>query len=65
MRKTSSKLTAAVLAAVLSIAVIGLPAFGMEREGPRNQNPIVRVVKHFLKKFGVITNDEQPGVPHP
>jgi hypothetical protein len=64
MRKTSSALIAAVLALVLSGVVVA-PAFAADREGPRRDDPIVRVIKRLLHKFGIIATDEQPSVPHP
>jgi hypothetical protein len=64
MRKTSSALAAAVLALVVSAGIVA-PAFAADREGPRRDDPIVRVIKRLLHKLGVIANDEQPSVPHP
>lgn len=64
MRRTSSIVSAAVVAVVLSTALIAVPAFAMEREGPRRDDPVVRLVKQILKKLGIMPNEEA-GVPHP
>lgn len=64
MRSTSSRLSAALLIVLLSTGLLAAPAFSMEREGPRRENPIIRVVKQLLKRFG-ITPNEEPSVPHP
>lgn len=64
MRRTSSTISVAVLVAVLSAGLIAAPASAMQREGPRRDDPIVRIVKQLLKKFGIIPNEE-PAVPHP
>jgi hypothetical protein len=64
MRRTSSKVSAAVLVVILSTAVLSVPVFGMEREGPRRDDPIVKIIKRLLKKFGIVP-DEELGVPKP
>jgi hypothetical protein len=65
MRSTSSKLSAALLAVLLSTGLLAAPAFAMQREGPPRDNPVVRVIKQLMKRLSIITNDEQPGIPHP
>jgi hypothetical protein len=65
MRTTSSRLSVFALVLVLTTAAAA-PAFAMQREGPGGgDNPIVRIVKQLMRKFGIMPNDEQPSVPHP
>jgi hypothetical protein len=64
MRPTFSKLSAALLAILLSTGLLAAPAFSMQREGPPRDNPITRVVKQLLKRFGIISTEE-PSIPHP
>lgn len=63
MRLISSRLSAFILVVALSIGVAS-PAFALPREGRERDNPIVRVIKQLLHKFG-ITPLEEAGVPHP
>jgi hypothetical protein len=65
MRSTSSKVSAALLTVLLSTALLAAPAFAIQREGPPRDNPITRVIKQLMKRFGIISTDEQPGIPHP
>jgi hypothetical protein len=64
MRSTSSKLSAALLAVLLSTGLLAVPAFSMQREGPPRDNPITRLVKQLLKRLTIIGNEE-PSIPHP
>jgi hypothetical protein len=65
MRSSSRKLSAALIALVVSTGVLADPVLAMDREGtPRGrENPIVRVirqVKHFIA--GAL---EEISIPHP
>ena len=64
MRLVSFKLLP-IAALVLVLSVGAAPsASAMQREGPRRDDPIVRIIKQLLHKFG-ITTLEEAGVPHP
>ncbi len=60
---TRSRLAALFLAVTLS-GILAAPVFAMQREGPRRDDPIVRIIKRLLHKFGIVTN-EDIAVPKP
>ncbi|MGH7484504.1 MAG: hypothetical protein ACREMY_02725 [bacterium] len=62
---TRFKAATVVLALALSTIIVAPPAFSMQREGPPGRdNPIVRVIKQLLHRFGVLPT-EDIAVPHP
>jgi len=65
MRRTTSKVSAFVLVVLLSTGLLATPASAMQREGPRRDDPIVRVIKQLLKRFGISTNADELSVPRP
>lgn len=59
---TRSKLAALILTLVLS-GILAPPVFAM-REGPRRDDPIVRIIKRLLHRFGIAPT-EDIAVPKP
>jgi hypothetical protein len=60
-----SKFAVAVLVVALTTGIVAPPAFALPREGRERDNPIVRVIKLLLHKFGVGSNSDELAVPKP
>lgn len=61
--KSSSKLVIVILLFVSS-TVLATPVFALDRDGGRRDAPIIRFMKHWLGRLGVMPSDEL-GPPRP